>query len=120
MLLGWLIAGKSIPGHDTEPAGIRNVNDAVRIFVACGHAPDDVPLTEDPRVIRVQSEHIEGVMEKCGYHKTIYVIIRDLGYSDLVLEIAYSFGNVGGHTYEFDVMNVAGLIRVKGWLKRSA
>ena len=102
-LVSWIVDDKKLPGFDESYADKSFMSDRTRFIVTCDFVRDDLMLSDDERVYRIESKDFETVFDKLQYDGHDYISISVSERTDGKIRVWFTnyFSFLAGHGYEF-------------------
>ena len=102
-LVSWIVDDKKLPGFDESYADKTSMPDRTRFIVACDFVRNDLMLSTDERVYRINSQDFETVFDRLQYDGHDYISISVSERADGKIRVWFTnyFGFLAGHGYEF-------------------
>ncbi len=114
-IVAWIVEDKTVPGIGQYPDAKLMKNEK-NFYLICEFLPQDVILSQDPRVQRVTAEQAKSIFEKQEYQDAVYLRIKISSESDGQLHLvgSNSFGDLGVHGFEITFRKVSEGLRAEG------
>ncbi len=107
LLVDWIVHGQKLPGYKNDYGAFWKDMVAIKskFFVTCDFVPQEMSLSNDPRVIRIKREELDRVFDKYEYGKGRYDYLELKFESEdaekIVVCLSNMYGYAGGHGYRF-------------------
>lgn len=119
-IVAWVFEDQPITGFESGYVGLSQMCRATRWYVICDFLPQDVSLSDNPRIERVsEGDGLEILeQESDGSENSSFLVIhlRSASRNKVVLAMLTAYGGgLGGHMYEFTFTLADGQLNGIGW-----
>lgn len=103
-LVSWIVDDQKLPGFDESYVNQGFMKDRSRFIVVCDFVRDDLFLSNDERVYRIEPKDFDSVFDTLGYegkHDYIKISISEREDGKIYVWLTNHYGYLAGHGYEF-------------------